>query len=66
MHQAIIAEFSDIKQQVLAWQNVINPPTVIRQEEIERIYNVFTTRIDDLTNRCIIGRIDFKIHSEII
>ena len=66
MHQAIIAEFSDIKQQVLAWQNIINRPTVIRQEEIERIYNVFTTRIDDLTNRCIIGRIDFKIHSEII
>ena len=66
MHQAIIAEFSDIKLQVMALQNVINSSTIIRQEEIERIYNSFTTRIDDLTNRCIIGRIDFKIHSEII
>ena len=56
MHQAIIAEFSDIKLQVMAWQNIIN----------RSIYNSFTTRIDDLTNRCIIGRIDFKIHSEII
>ena len=66
VHQAIITEFTDIKQQVLAWQNIISRPTIIRQEEIERVYNTFTNRIDDLTNRCIIGRIDFKTHSEII
>ena len=66
MHQSIISDFSEIKQQVLAWQNVINRPTIIKKEEIEQIYNTFTTRIDDLANRCIIVRVDFKIHTEII
>ena len=51
MHHLKISDFSDIKQQVLAWQNIINHPTIIRKEEIERVYNIFTISIDDLTNR---------------
>ena len=35
MHQSVISDFSEIKQQVLAWQNMINRPTIIKKEEIE-------------------------------
>ena len=67
MHLSIISNFSNFKQQVLIWQNVINGPTIIR---IRRRLSEFIThsplglmiwQIDAL-----LARVDFKIHTEIV
>ena len=66
LHQQILSEYINIKEQVVAWQNIINRPTVTNKDEIERIFSTLTTKIDNLANRCIMERIDFKVHTDIV
>ena len=60
-------EYFNLKDQINTWQGLIggsNPYT--SEEDIESVYNTFDKRISDLARGCLIRKIDFKLHADIL
>ena len=66
LYNRVVQEYHNLKEQIHTWQDLICCAKPTSKDDVENVFNTFFKRINDLAQGCLVRKIDFKLHSDIL
>ena len=66
LHVRTVEEFHNLQNQIQQWMILISSDHQTDKQDIERVATTFINRINNLAQDCLLKKIDFKVHADIL
>ena len=66
LHIRVVEEYQNLQNQIHQWMILISSDRQTDKDDIERVAETFIKRINELDQGCLIKKIDFKVHANIL
>ena len=66
LHVQTVEEFHNLQNQIQQWMILISSDHQTDKQDIERVATTFINRINNLAQDCLLKKIDFKVHADIL
>ena len=66
LYTRVVQEYHNLKEKIHTWQDLISCAKPTSKDDVENVFNTFFKRINDLAQGCLVKKIDFKLHSDIL
>ena len=66
LYNRVVQEYHTLKNQIFTYQELISDAKPTTKEDVESVFKTFYKRINELAQGCLIRKMDFKLHSDIV